>query len=550
VNVKADEGMASATESDSAFAPLRHTTFRNIWLASLASNFGTLIQSVGAAWLMTSLANSVDMVALVQTSTTLPIMLLSLFGGAVADSYDRRKVMLFAQCFMLVVSVALAVFTWMGLMGPWLLLAFTFLVGCGTALNNPSWQASVGDMVPRRDLPAAVALNSVGFNLCRSVGPAIGGLIVAIAGAGAAFAINAASYVGIVGVLFRWHPERPHSSLPREPIGPAMLSGLRYVAMSPNIGKVLLRAFVFGLSATIVLALLPVIASTLLGGGPLTYGLMLGAFGVGAVGGALLSNRMHLWMSAEWVVRIAFAGFAVCVLVSGVSTAPWLTGAAMFVGGACWVLALAHFNVSVQLLSPRWVEGRTLSVYQTVSFGGMSLGAWIWGLVADTWSIEIALLASAIPLLIGIALGLVLPLPRRTAINLDPLNRFKEPRLELELLPRSGPIRVEIAYRIATEDIPRFLAVMADRKRIRRRDGARHWMLARDLGDPTVWVETYNTPTWTEYVRHNLRRTHADAEIGARIRALHRGEGAPQVRRFIERPTNWLRLGGHGGMES
>lgn len=530
--------------AESAFAPLRHATFRNVWLATLASNFGSLIQGVGAAWLMTSIADSVDMVALVQASTTLPIMLLSLFGGAVADSYDRRRVMMIAQTIMLVVSVGLAAATWAGLMTPWLLLAFTFLVGCGTALNNPAWQASVGDMVPRRNLPAAVALNSIGFNLSRSVGPAIGGLIVAAAGAGAAFAVNAVSYLALIGVLIRWRPDRPASTLPREQIGPAMMSGLRYVAMSPNIGKVLLRGFVFGFSATVVLALLPVVASSLLGGGPLTYGMMLGAFGVGAIGGALLGNRLHRRMTAEWVVRIAFAGFAVCVVGTGFSTSAWLTGAAMLVGGASWVMALSHFNVSVQLFSPRWVVGRTLSVYQTVTFGGMSLGAWIWGLVADTWSTQVALYASAAPLVLGIAIGLVLPLPRRTELNLDPLNTWQEPHLELDVQPRSGPIRVEITYRIAHEDLPEFLAVMTERKRIRRRDGARHWTLAQDLGEPAIWIEAYNTPTWTDYVRHNLRRTQADAEIMHRIRALHRGEGAPEVRRFIERPTNWLRTRG------
>jgi len=219
-------------EQGSTLAPFRHVIFRAVWTASLVSNFGGLIQSVGAAWLMTSISSSSDMVALVQASTALPIMLFSLAAGAIADSFGRRQVMLIAQAFMLTMSVLLTVFAYLGLLTPWMLLAFTFLIGCGTALNNPSWQASVGDMVPRKDLPAAVALNSMGFNLTRSVGPAIGGLIVAAAGAAAAFAVNAMSYVALIAVLFRWKPQLPAPSLPRESLGAAMGAGLRYIVMS------------------------------------------------------------------------------------------------------------------------------------------------------------------------------------------------------------------------------------------------------------------------------------------------------------------------------
>ena len=260
--------------------------------------------------MMTAISDSADMVALVQASTALPIMLLSLPSGAIADNFDRRKVMLIAQCFMLAVSVGLTIAAYLGVLTPWLLLAFTFLIGCGTALNNPSWQSSVGDMVPRTDLAAAVALNSMGFNLTRSVGPAIGGAIVAAAGAAAAFAVNAASYLALIFVLLRWQPTVPASALPRETIGPAMAAGLRYVAMSPNIGKVLLRGFVFGFTAISILALLPLVARDIIEGGPLLYGVLLGSFGIGAVGGALISGRLRQVLSSEWCVRLAFIGFA------------------------------------------------------------------------------------------------------------------------------------------------------------------------------------------------------------------------------------------------
>lgn len=528
------------TERASPLAPFAHPTFRSIWLANLASSFGGLIQSVGAAWLMTSIASSVDMVALVQASISLPIMMFSLVGGAIADSFNRRRVMIAAQCFMLAVSAALMVLTYLGLMLPWLLLAFTFLLGCGTAINNPSWQASVGDLVPRDHLPSAVALNSIGFNLSRSVGPAVGGIVVAAAGAAAAFAINTLSYLALIVVLFRWKPGNAVALLPRESMGAAMLSGIRYVAMSPHIYQVMLRSSVFGFTAIAVMALLPVVSATLLGGGPLTYGLMLGAFGLGAVGGALLGNRLHLRFSSETVVRMAFIGFAVCAAVTGTSTSPWLTAAALLIGGAGWVLALSLFNVSVQLASPRWVVGRALSLYQTATFGGMALGSWLWGVGAELYGLQLALGGAGVLMLAGAALGLVRPLPQRSTLDLDPLNRWKEPTVELDLEARSGPIVIQIAYIIKPHHLAEFLRVMADRKRIRRRDGARHWTLLRDLGHPDVWVERYQTATWTEYVRHNLRMTKADAEVGDHVRALHEGSDAPVVSRFVERPTDWL----------
>jgi MFS family permease len=521
----------NGTQRSSTLAPFRHGIFRAVWTASLASNFGGLIQSVGAAWLMTSITTSSDMVALVQASTALPIMLFSLASGAIADSFDRRKVMLVAQGFMLVISILLTIFAYKGLITPWMLLSFTFLIGCGTALNNPSWQASVGDMVPREDLPAAVALNSMGFNLTRSVGPAIGGIIVAAAGAAAAFAVNAASYVALLTVLARWKPDLSPSRLPRETLGAAMGAGLRYMAMSPNIGKVLLRSSVFGFTSGSILALLPLVARDLVSGGPLTYGIMLGAFGLGAVGGALISGRLRQMLSSEVMVRCAFLGFSICSLTAALSPYAWLTATGLLIGGACWVLALSHFNVTVQMSTPRWVVGRALSIYQTATFGGIALGSWVWGVAA-------ALIAAAISMLAGGAIGFAVPLPQLTTMNLDPLNRWTEPLLSLDLKPRSGPIAIMIEYVIGEKDLPEFIELMAERGRIRRRDGARNWTLARDLENPDIWIESYHTPTWLEYVRHNTRATYADAAISERIRALHSGAERPRVRRMIERQTS------------
>lgn len=531
-------------ERPSALAPLRHPIFRAVWITSLVTNFGGLIQSVGAAWMMTSIA-SAQMVALVQASVTLPIMLLSLAAGALADTVDRRKIMLAAQTFMLLVSAGLAAMTWMGWITPWVLLTFTFLIGCGTAFNGPAWQASVGDMVPREDLAGAVTLNSMGFNMARSVGPAIGGLIVAAAGAAAAFAVNAFSYVGLLVVLFRWKPERPKQTLPREGLLAAMAGGVRYAFLSPRVTAVLLRALVFGIGASAVQALMPVVAREG-GGGPLIFGLLLGAFGVGAVGGALFVGRLRARYETETIVRVAALVFAAAAL--GLAYIPWLvvTLPALMLAGAGWVLVLSSFNVTVQMSVPRWVVARALALYQMAAFGGMAGGSWLWGSLAQTYGVDVALGVSAGVLVLCVLIGLKVPLPSTANLNMDLLRRWTEPQTALAIEPRSGPVVVTIAYRIREEDIDAFLALMDERRRIRRRDGARQWHLMRDLAEPQVWVEKYQTPTWLDYIRHNQRITHADASINEGIRALHQGPDKPVVHRMIERTTAPLAANLHG----
>jgi MFS family permease len=398
----------------------------------------------------------------------------------------------------------------------------------------------VGEMVPRSDLPGAIALNSMGYNIARSVGPAIGGAIVAAAGAFAAFAVNAVSYVGLIALLARWRPETPPRVLPPESLGTAMAAGIRYVAMSPNISLVLFRGAMFGLAAIAVQALMPLITRDLVHGGPLTFGLLLGAFGAGAVCGALLGARLRQALSVEAIVRLGFIGFAVCVTGAGLSSSTILTMAAMVFGGASWVITLSSFNVTVQLSAPRWVVGRALALYQMATFGGMACGSWIWGVIAERHGVSEALLIAGVVLLAGAAVGVRYGLPELKSLNLDPLSRWKEPEIALDIRPRSGPIVVTIEYIIREQGAVAFLEAMAQRRRVRRRDGARHWTLLRDLEDPELWVERYHTPTWLEYVRHNQRRTQADAVVGERLLALHQGSAQPRVHRMIERPTGWI----------
>lgn len=520
-----------------ALAPLGYRDFRLLWSATLVSNFGGLVQAVGAAWLMTQLTDSATLIALVQASNTLPIMLLAIGAGALADIFDRKTLLMGALIFMAVVSLALAAVAWTGGLTPWLLLGFTFLLGAGQAVYNPPWQASMGDLVDRKDLPAAVSLNSVGFNLMRSVGPAAGGLIVATLGASAAFAVNAISYLPLLGAMSQWKPKLAPRVTTPEPFMAAMGAGLRYVALSPNLLRVMSRGALFGFAAIAVLALLPLVAKSHPEGGSLLFGGLLGCYGVGAIGGALLNPRIRARLNNENVVRMAFAGFAVSALVLGQTQSVWLHAAAMLPAGASWVLALSLFNVTVQLSTPRWVVARALALYQMATFGGMAAGAWIWGMVAGTQGLDAALTAAGGVLLLGTAIGFWLRAPEFGAVDLDPVNRFREPALMLDLRGRSGPIMVMVDYRIDQADVPEFLRLMQRRRNIRRRDGARNWSLLRDLEHPDQWSESYHIATWDEYVRHNLRRTKSDAEVAVALRALHQGDTDPLVHRMIERHT-------------
>ena len=528
------------TESQPAPSPFSVPIFRAIWSASLASNFGGLIQSVGAAWMMTSLSASPLLIALVPAATTLPIMLLSLWAGAVADNLDRRKVMIACQASMLVVSAVLSVIAWAGLVTPGLLLGFTFLLGCATAINGPAWQASVGDMVPRPVLPSAVAMNSMGFNLARSVGPALGGVIVATAGAAAAFLTNAVSYIALLTVLFRWRPELAPKLLPRERLGVAMAAGVRYVAMSPKIQLVLLRAAAFGIGASAVSALMPLVARDLLGGGALTFGMASGAFGIGAVLGALSTRRLRAHLSIETIVRIAALALALGTAVTGASNWLGLALAGYMLAGFGWVTALATFNVSVQMSAPRWVVARAVSLYQMTAFGGMAVGAWLFGWLAEHHGVVQALYASAAVQFAAAMLGLWRALPQVGDENLDPRGDWQEPDTAVPVEPRSGPVVVTIEYRIAAGSVVPFLSAMSERRRIRRRDGAHGWSLMRDLGDPELWIERYHVSTWLDYVRHNQRRTVADIANSEALHALHAGPNHPVVHRMLERQTGSL----------
>src|SRR3982075_1623648 len=385
-----EQAKRSMFTADGVAAPLRHSVFRRIWLASLLSNLGLLIQAVGAAWAMTQMTSSADKVALVQTALMLPVMLISMPAGAIADMYDRRIVALVSLGIALAGATALTVSAWLRLLTPEILLPFCFIVGSGMALFGPAWQSSVSEQVPAETLPSAVALNGISYNIARSFGPAIGGIVVATAGAVAAFAVNAALYLPLMIVLFLWNRASEPSRLPRQRLNPAMVPGGRYLANSPSIRIVLIRTLVTGIIGGSVSALMPLVARDLLHGGAQTYGIMLGAFGMGAVFGALNIGEVRRRMSGEAAVRACAISMAGAIAAVALSRSPVLTAAALVVAGAVWMLAGALFNIGVHVSAPRWVAGRSLAAFQASIAGGIAVGSWGWGRLTDAAGVETA----------------------------------------------------------------------------------------------------------------------------------------------------------------
>ncbi|MCW1382110.1 MFS transporter [Novosphingobium sp. KCTC 2891] len=410
-------GGQGAARPSGALAPFRYPAFRSIWTANLFSNVGSMIQSVAAAWMMTELTSSHVLVALIQASATIPILLLGVFAGAIADNFDRRRVMLWAQSGMLVISAVLAALAYAGWITPSILLALTLMVGMGTALNGPAWQASVRLQVGREDLPQAIALNSISFNLARSVGPALGGVLISIWSVSLAFALNAVSYIGMIAVLMAWRPEAPRPQ--RQPILASIRVGLAFCWGSAPIRKVLLRGLAYGLGVAGFQALMPTVVRGLLHGTELDYGLMLGAFGIGSIMTALWVGKARRRFGSENVIGAATVAFAMALLaISAARSLPFAMGAA-FLAGAGFVSAMTSLNVAMQLRSPEAILGRCLSIYQAVTFGGMAVGAWLWGTLADLAGQPFALRCAAGWMAATLALRLIAPMPTREEGRLD-----------------------------------------------------------------------------------------------------------------------------------
>src|SRR5262245_11720231 len=520
---------------ESAWAPLRRPLFRALWIASLASSVGTWMQDVGSTWLMTELTSSPTLIALVQAATTLPIFLLALVAGALADVVDRRRLLLVTQSWMVIASAGLGILTLQQRTNAPLLLAFTFLLGLGAALNAPAWQAIFPELVGRRDLPAALALNGIAINMARAVGPAAGGFLVATAGPGATFLLNAASFLGVIVVLYRWRRPPLQSLLPAENILGALLAGLRYVRHAPDLHAVLARSCAFIFFGSALLALLPVIVRFGLAGGAVDYGLVLAFFGTGAVLGALAMPQLRRTLSTDGTVRASSVLFgAVLALLAYVPSIALLC-AVMGLAGAAWILVLTGLHSSAQASLAPWVRGRGLAVYLLVLYGGMAGGSALWGGVAEHAGLRPALLASGLGLLAGVALISRYRLPRGEGPDLAPSRHWAAPIVLAEPEGDRGPVLVTVEYRIDPEMAHEFAIAMRDVRRTRLRDGAFRWDLLSDPADPGRYVESFMVESWIEHLRQHERVTVSDREVEERARRYHKGPGPPSVSHFIAR---------------
>jgi predicted MFS family arabinose efflux permease len=423
---------------------------------------------------------------------------------------------------------------------PNLLLALCFVVGSGMALMGPAWQSSVSEQVPAETLPSAVALNGISYNIARSVGPAIGGIVVATAGAVAAFALNTLLYLPLMVALFAWKREAETSRLPRERLSRAIVSGVRYITNSPSIKIVLTRTMVTGLIGGSILALMPLVTRELLHGGAQTFGIMLGAFGLGAVIGALNISELRKRMSGEAAIRACALSMGGAIAAVALSRQPVLTAAALVVAGAVWMMAVALFNIGVQLSAPRWVAGRSLAAYQAAISGGIAIGSWCWGRLTDVAGVETALLVSAALMLASPLLGLWLRMPRIGARG-EEAERLDDPEVRLALTGRSGPLVVEIEYRVAQDNARAFHNVMQDVQLSRQRNGAYGWSIARDIADPELWTERYHCPTWLDYLRQRNRSTQSERALHQQAIAFHIGPDPVRIRRMLERPFGSVR---------
>jgi MFS family permease len=521
---------------EGVFAPLRFGVFRNMWIASLFSNFGLFVLGVGAAWDMTQMSGSPSLVALVQSALMLPMALFSLAAGAIADMFDRRKVTLAALGVSCVGAAGLTVLTGTGHLSPATILLFCFIVGSGTALLSPSWGASVNEQVPHHVLPQAIALNGVSWNVARSTGPAIGGVIVAAAGGLAAFATSALFYIPLMLAIFAWKRTNEPSRLPPENLGRAMISGVRYVSNSPAIRTATLRTLVAATAGAGIVSLLPLVSRDLLGGSAQLFGFLLGSFGLGSVIGALNIAHLRSRMSGEQAVSACSAGMALGVAIVAVSPWPALSALALILFGSTWTGCFMMLNVTVQLASPRWVSARALATYQTAVGVGMAGGGWGWGLLATQWGVQNALLASSVMLMLSLSLSRWLRMTASAGLSPLPSEVLSEPDVKIPLISRSGPIVVELEYRVAERRARLFYAVMQKVRLSRMRNGAYGWSIARDIEDPEVWIERYHCPTWHDYLRQRNRPTQGERDLHQRAMKFHIGPEPVRIHRMLERP--------------
>ena len=504
------EAAAATSEARlSPWTPLRHSVFRALFIAQLASNIGTLMQSVGSAWLMGDLGASSFLIALVPTASMLPVLLVGIPGGALADIFDRRRLLIGGQFWMMACATALAAMSFADVVTPASLLALTFGLGTGSALSFPAFQAIQPDLVPPHEFRQAFALSSLTFNVGRAVGPAIGGLVVAIGGPGWVFLVNAVSFLAIVGVLIWWRRPEIESQMPAETFSGAMRAGLRYAAHSPNLRGVLNRTALFCLPAAALQALLPIVARGRLGLSSGGYGLLLGCFGLGAAAGAVVRPQLDHRFNHDQLVNGSSVALAAALVVEGTSRIPWITGVAMLGGGLAWATALTSTGVASFGVLPEWVRARGMGLYMLVLAGSVALGSAGWGVLANV-NLTIAHLVAAAAMILGLVSARRWRLGSMHGLDLR-MVPTDDPTVTIVPHPTDGPVLVTLMYEVPGDDVYAFTEAMRLVERHRRRTGAFRWGLFRDLAAPHRFIETFIVESWGEHLRQH-RRTTVNAE--------------------------------------
>ncbi|OJT26168.1 MFS transporter [Archangium sp. Cb G35] len=525
--------MPSEAPAVGAWAPLRNSGFRSLWLAVLASNIGTWVQDVAASWFMSEQTGSPLMVAAVQSATTLPVVAFALVAGTLADIVDRRRYLIGVQLWMLFVATLVALAAHAGRLDAWLLLCLTFALGTGAAMAMPAQAALTADMVPREALAPAVALSSIGMNIARSIGPALGGLVVARFGAAWAFSLNALSFLGLVFVLWQWKPSKSASALPAESFGGALRAGLRYALQAGEFRSVLVKAACFFVFASAAPALLAIVVRQELSAGAGTYGMLLGFIGAGAIGGAIALPKLRKQFDADKLVPAATLLYALSMLVLAGIRDTRILCVAMLANGMSWITVLSSLQTAAHVSVPGWVRARALSLYIVVFSAGMAGGSLIWGTLAQQAGTGVSLTVAAVSTVLAGIFSLRFRLSVAMARDTTPSAHWPQPAVAAEVSHARGPVLVTVEYLIDSPDREEFLHHIHLLGGTRRRDGAVQWGVMEDAAQPGRFLEYFILDSWLEHLRQHERVTHEEQHLQDKLRALHRDAQPPAVRHFV-----------------
>lgn len=517
-------------ERDSGvLAPLKVPVFRQIWVANLFGNLGTWAQSVAVAWVITASHASAIMVAMVQVASAAPLVVLSIATGVLADNYDKRKIMLVGQVVEMAGAIFLTTLAFMGTLDPTLLILAVLWISLGSAITVPAWQSAVGEQVPHRMVSSAVLLNGVNYNVARAVGPAIGGLMLSVLAPSWVFLVNTISYVGLLAALWYWKRETPVRTLPPEGIREGVVAAMRFTWNSTVTRLAMLRSFMFGFTASVIWALLPLVARERPDGSAALYGYMLGTLGVGAILGSVLVPVLRRLLGSSRLISVAAMTLAVMLVLLAYGGSLVVVMPALGVSGACWIAALTEYNANVQLLVPDWVKGRALALYQTALYAGLAIGSFLWGHLAESMSVSGAILSAAITMGVTSLLAYHSQFPQLDAGSVKLVKRAQGLSPELVFDHERGDVVMAIEYVVAAENASEFMALADELRHLRQRNGVRYWGLYRDVRDGELWREVLLIESWLQHLRMLDRMTLADKALIDRARALHRGPDLPKV---------------------